>query len=92
MAEDGRHGPSFTMVPNAIIHDSSLTCEERGTLILLMSYGDDIFPGRQTVAAKLNVSRATVDRIKQRLKERGYLTWERRGTKKAERGVRTCSR
>jgi hypothetical protein len=79
----------YTRVPNALLDDRWIPGLAKLLLIELYSHyinGSDIFPGRETLAAKLTVSVRTVDNLKSWLADHGHIEWKRAGTGKSRKG------
>ena len=75
-----RHG--FTQIPNYVLRDKELSFGARLTYTLLLSYAwqeGSCFPGQERIAQNLGISRQSVSRFLQQLREAGYIDWERRG-------------
>lgn len=50
---------------------------EKDILLLLTGYGDDPWPSHETIAYRCGCSISTVKRALKRLKEIGWISWER---------------
>ena len=72
----------FTQIPNYVLRDKRLSFGARLTYSLLLSYAwqeGSCFPGQERIAQELGVSRQSVSRFLQELREAPYIDWERRG-------------
>lgn len=75
-----KHG--FTQIPRYILRDKKLSFGARLTYAVLLSYAwqeDSCFPGQDKIAADLGVSRRMVTPYLNELRERKFISWERRG-------------
>ena len=69
----------FAQVESGLLRDPRIPYGHKALYALLITYGPSrIFPGQGTLAAYLNVSRATVNRWLGDLKDWGIITWIRR--------------
>ena len=78
-----KHG--FTQLPNYILRDKQLSFGARLAYAVLLSYAwheESCFPGQKRMARDLGVSRRMLGDYLKELKERGYITWQRRGLNK----------
>jgi len=72
---DERRVP-FAMVESEFLKDPTFTPQEKALYSLLVTYGPQrIFPGQQTLADCLNVSRQSVIRWLNSLRSRGMIDW-----------------
>jgi AraC-like DNA-binding protein len=72
----------FTQIPNIIILDPALDCQEKAILMVLYFHAmhkDHCFPSDKLIAQGAGCSIATVKRKRKSLKKKGYLDWERTG-------------
>ena len=72
----------FTQLPRYILKDKKLSFGARLTYAVLLSYAwqeDSCFPGQDTIAGDLGVSRQAVNGYLTELKDNQYINWERRG-------------
>lgn len=70
----------FTKVPNAIIQDPGLTCQDFRALTILIfhSFGKNwCNPSHETIAREANMSIAGVKRGLKKAKQLGYIDWKR---------------
>jgi len=75
-----KHG--FTQLPRYVLKDKTISFGARLTYAVLLSYAwqeDSCFPGQEKMAGDLGVSRQAVNTYLNELKDRGYISWERRG-------------
>ena len=72
----------FTKVPNLIIQDPALTCQDFRVLSVLIfhSFGKKwCNPSHETIAREANISINGVKRGLRKAKKLGYIDWERTG-------------
>lgn len=72
----------FTQVPNFILKNKDLGVGEKLTFSMLLSYvwnNDCCFPGQETLAKDMGVTRQSVNIFIQSLQRKGFLTIKRRG-------------
>src|SRR5690242_4282709 len=72
----------FTQVPNCVIRDKTLSSNAKLVYAQLLSYAwhnDYVFPGQDTMAEELGISRPTVNKAIAELEAEGYLEVRRRG-------------
>lgn len=72
----------FTKVPNVIIQDPALTCQDLRVLEVLMfhAFGKNwCNPSHRTIAREANISIAGAKRGTKKAKKLGYIDWERTG-------------
>ena len=78
----------FTQVPNFILKNNNLTVGEKMTFAMFLSYAwhnAKVFPGQERLAKDIGVTRQSVNTFIQGLKNKGFLTIERRGLGKTNR-------
>ena len=72
----------FTKVPNVIIQDPALTCQEFRALSVLMfhAFGKNwCNPSHTTIAREAGISIRSAKRAMKKAKKLGYIDWERTG-------------
>ena len=72
----------FTQVPNCVLRDEQLEPSAKLLYSLLLSYAwhnDQCYPGHERLAKEIGISRRWAIRLLQRLRDRGLVTWSRRG-------------
>ena len=72
----------FTIIPNYILRNPSLSFGARMTYTLLLSYAwqeGSCFPGQEKLAFDLGVTRKAVNTYLHELKEKRFVDWKRRG-------------
>jgi biotin operon repressor len=72
----------FTQLPNFILNNKELTSNAKIVYAKLLSYAwhnDRVFPGQETMAGELGMSRPTVNKSVHELEKEGYLDIQRRG-------------
>lgn len=81
---NGTRGPmrKFTKVPNSIIEDPNLTCQEKMLYIVLLSYGRKkgyCYPTQITLAKILKRDVKDIRKDLKTLNHQGYLRVEKKG-------------
>ena len=72
----------FTQVPNHILRSKGLSVGAKLTYAMLLSYAwqnDFCFPGQETLAEHMGVSRRSVITFIQQLQKSGFVTVQRQG-------------
>jgi hypothetical protein len=72
----------FTQIPNIIILDPALDCQEKAILMVLYFHAmqkDHCFPRDKLIAQEAGCSIASVKRKRKSLKKKGYIDWEKTG-------------
>jgi biotin operon repressor len=72
----------FTITPNYILRDQTVSFGAKLTYTLLLSYAwqeGNCFPGQTRLGHDLGVTRKAVNKYLRELKEKGFVTWTRRG-------------
>ena len=80
--EEERLRERFTQIPNTILRRPDVTPGAKLTYVMLLSYAwqdDSCFPGQQTLAQDIGVSRRSVVTYLQELQDKGLLLVKRRG-------------
>lgn len=75
-----KHG--FAQIPRFILKDKRLTLGARLTYAILLSYAwqeGSCFPGQDRMGKDLGVTRKAINSYLVELRERKYISWERRG-------------
>jgi hypothetical protein len=75
-----KHG--FAQIPRFILKDKRLTLGARLTYAVLLSYAwqeGSCFPGQDRMGKDLGVTRKAINSYLVELKERKYISWQRRG-------------
>jgi len=75
---EGSFGPrrQFTKLPNAIIDDERLSCQEKMVYAVLLRYGfkkGECWPSLKTIQKKSRVGRDKVKKVLTSLNHKGYL-------------------
>lgn len=85
------HG--FTQVPNVILEEQNLSLGAKLCYAMLLRYAwqrDSCFPGQETLAEALGISRRSVVTFLRELEESGYVEKVRRGLGKTNVYVLHC--
>ncbi len=72
----------FTVIPNYILCDAGISFGARLAYTLLLSYAwqeGSCFPGQDKIGSDLGVTRKAVNKYLKELKNKGYISWKRRG-------------
>jgi hypothetical protein len=72
----------FVQLPVIVLRDSELSVGARLAYAVLLSYAwrdDACYPGQDTMAKDMGVSRVKVNQWMDELRKRGYISWKRRG-------------
>jgi predicted transcriptional regulator len=85
MTESGNlrdlRGVPFAQVETELLKDPHITPQCKALYSLLVSYGPDrIFPGQETLADCLGVTRQTINTWLVKLRDLGLIGWDRRGS------------
>lgn len=80
---ESTRGPkrSFTKIPNSILDDPELTCQEKMSYIVLLSFGfqkKKCWPPQKLIAEKTKISRRHIRRILTSLNHKGYIIAEKK--------------
>jgi DNA-binding MarR family transcriptional regulator len=82
----------FTQVPNHMLNNKDLSAVAKLVYAKLLSYAWNnnlVFPGQETMAEDIGLSKSTVNRGIQELEEKGWLEIQRRGQGKTNLYVLT---
>lgn len=63
----------FTMLSNKLLQDCTLTIEEKGLLVYLLSLPSDWVLYKKNLPEKTGESKGTIDRVFKQLQEKGYI-------------------
>lgn len=72
----------FTITPNYILRDQTVSFGAKLTYTLLLSYAwreGNCFPGQTRLGIDLGVTRKAVNKYLSELKDKGFISWTRRG-------------
>ena len=72
----------FTQVPNFVLKNKNLTVGEKMTFAMFLSYAwhnESCFPGQDTLATDIGVTRQSVNTFVKGLERKGFLSIKRRG-------------
>jgi hypothetical protein len=64
---------AFTMLSNKLLQDCSITIEEKGLLVYLLSLPTDWVLYKKSLPEKTNESKGAIDRVFKQLQEKGYI-------------------
>lgn len=82
----------FTQVPNHLLNNKDLSAVAKLVYAKLLSYAWNnnlVFPGQETMAEDIGLSKSTVNRGIQELEDKGWLEIQRRGQGKTNLYVLT---
>lgn len=83
ITEEKNQTKGFTMIPNGLIFGGKQLTNTEFRLFCTLRYHafqkDNCYPGRVSLAEKMGVSVATVDRAKKSLEQKGLISKKRRG-------------
>jgi biotin operon repressor len=79
---DGLSQKGFTQIPNAILENPAISAGAKLTYVMLLRYAfnkGSCFPGQDTLAGDMAVSRQSASKYIQELERRGFIKVKRQG-------------